>query len=177
MLGCLLFRAGLQPTSHSSSRPRFFFLLMAEAAADGMTSPESSCYREGLSKCWNPSSLGRLLWKLAWPSPSGHGSRPTGSVVGVSPWACFSFCLFWPYPQHVEDPSLAVNSELQQVAYTTVTAMLDLSSIWDLHHCSQQHRILNPLSEARDWTLTLMDASQVRYCWVTTGMLMSVFLK
>ena len=31
----------------------------------------------------------------------------------------------------------------------------------DLHHRSQQHRILNPLSEARDPTCILMDPSQV----------------
>ena len=31
-----------------------------------------------------------------------------------------------------------------------------------LHHSSQQHWILNPLSEARDWTLILMDANRVR---------------
>ena len=32
----------------------------------------------------------------------------------------------------------------------------------DLHHSSQQHRILNPLSEARDLTHILMDTSRVR---------------
>ena len=31
-----------------------------------------------------------------------------------------------------------------------------------LHHSSRQHRILNPVGEARDWTRTLMDASRVR---------------
>ena len=31
----------------------------------------------------------------------------------------------------------------------------------DLHHSSQQHRILNPLSEARDQTYVLTDASQI----------------
>ena len=37
----------------------------------------------------------------------------------------------------------------------------DPSHAHDLHHSSQQHQILNPLSEARDWTWVLMDASRV----------------
>ena len=46
-------------------------------------------------------------------------------------------------------------------AYATDTAMPDLSCILNLHHSSQQHRILNLLSEARDPTRVLMDT-----CWV-----------
>ena len=42
-------------------------------------------------------------------------------------------------------------------AYTPATAALDLSGICDLHHSSRQHQILNPLSEARDQTHTLVD--------------------
>ena len=38
-----------------------------------------------------------------------------------------------------------------------------------LHHRSQQHQILNPLSEARDGTCTLTVAGQVRFCCTTTG--------
>ena len=34
----------------------------------------------------------------------------------------------------------------------------------NIHHSSQQHQILNPLSEARDGTCMLMDASQIRFC-------------
>ena len=39
--------------------------------------------------------------------------------------------------------------------------MLDLSHLCDLHRSSQQRWILNPLSEARDRTYNLMDASWV----------------
>ena len=39
----------------------------------------------------------------------------------------------------------------------------------DLHHSSQQCRILNPLSRARDWTHVLMDASQIVFRWATMG--------
>ena len=37
------------------------------------------------------------------------------------------------------------------------------------HHRSQQRWILNPMSEARDWTRTLMVPSQTHFCCATTG--------
>ena len=40
----------------------------------------------------------------------------------------------------------------------------DPSHVVDLHHNSQQHQILNPLSDTRDQTYILMDTSQVHYC-------------
>ena len=46
-------------------------------------------------------------------------------------------------------PRLRVKSELQLPAYATATGMQDLSHLFDLHHSSWQHQILNPLSEAR----------------------------
>ena len=45
----------------------------------------------------------------------------------------------------------------------------DLSHICDLHHSSQQHQILSPLSKARDQTCILLDASQIHFCWATIG--------
>ena len=60
-------------------------------------------------------------------------------------------------------PKMGVDLELQPPAYTTATATQDLSGIFNLHHSSQQHRILNPLSGARDGICVLMDASQVHY--------------
>ena len=62
-----------------------------------------------------------------------------------------------------------VKLELQQTAYTTVTAMLDPIHICSLHHSSRQHQILNPLNKARAQTRILMDTSQVCYCWGTMG--------
>ena len=58
----------------------------------------------------------------------------------------------------MEIPRLGVASELQLPAYATATAtaMQDLSQVCNLHHSSQQHWILNPLSEARDRTQILM---------------------
>ena len=74
-----------------------------------------------------------------------------------------------PHPRHMKVPRLGVESELQLLACTTATAMLDLSYICNLHHSSQQSWILNPLSEIRDRTYILMDTSQVRYHWSMTG--------
>ena len=57
---------------------------------------------------------------------------------------------------------LRIDWELQLLANTTATATPDLS--FGLYLGSWQGWILNPLSEARDQTCILMDASQVRYC-------------
>ena len=61
----------------------------------------------------------------------------------------------------MEVTRLGVKLELQLPAYTTATATQDPSHTCDLHHNSEQHQILNPVSEAKDWTRTLMDTSQV----------------
>ena len=68
----------------------------------------------------------------------------------------FSFRFLGPYPQHMGVPRPGVKSELQLPACTTVTAAQDPSHVFDLHHSSQQCRILNPLSKARDQTHNLI---------------------
>ena len=57
----------------------------------------------------------------------------------------------------MEVPGLGVKSELQLQAYPTATTMLDPSHIYNLHCTLQQHRILNPLSQARDQTHILTE--------------------
>ena len=52
---------------------------------------------------------------------------------------------------------LEVKSEPQLPAYTTATATCDPSPVYELHHSSQQHWIINPLRQARDQTYVLMD--------------------
>ena len=48
--------------------------------------------------------------------------------------------------------------------------MQDLSHIFDLHHSSRQHQVLNPEEgKARDRTLVFMDASWFFNHWVTMG--------
>ena len=75
---------------------------------------------------------------------------------------CVSFVFLGLHLQHMEVPRLGVESELKLPAYTTATATRDLSRAYDLHHSSRQCQN-NPLSEARDRTRVLMDASQVRF--------------
>ena len=60
----------------------------------------------------------------------------------------------------MEVPRREDESELQPPAYTTATAMPDLSHIRSLHHSSRQRWILSPLSEVRDGTHDLMVPSQ-----------------
>ena len=67
----------------------------------------------------------------------------------------------------MEVPRLGVYSELQLPAYST--AMPDLSLIGDLHHCSWQHWILNPLSKGKDRTRNLMVPTRIRFRCATTG--------
>ena len=69
----------------------------------------------------------------------------------------------------MEVPRLGVELELQLLAYATVTAMPDLSYLCNRHHGSWQCQIPDPLSEAKDQTQILMDASQIRFCCATTG--------
>ena len=57
-----------------------------------------------------------------WLLPSECLSHPT-----VIPFLFFVFCFLGPHPQHMEVPRLGVESELRLLAYTTATAMQDLS--------------------------------------------------
>jgi len=66
-------------------------------------------------------------------------------------------------------PRLGAELELQLLAHITATTTSDRSCICDLHHSSQQHRILNPLSEARDWARILTNTSQMHFCCTTVG--------
>ena len=69
----------------------------------------------------------------------------------------------------LEVPRLGVESELPLLTYTTARATPDLSHIFDLYHSSQEHRIPDPLSEAREGTLILKATSQVHFCRTTVG--------
>ena len=62
---------------------------------------------------------------------------------------------------HTKFPRLGVESVLQLPVYITATATRNPSLSCDLHHHSQQHWILNPLSKAGYGTHVLMDISQV----------------
>ena len=81
-----------------------------------------------------------------------------------------------PHLWYMEVPRLEVESELQLPVYTTATATLDLSHVHDLHRSSRHCWILNPRSEARDWTCVPMDTSWVRHLWAMMGTLWSAFV-
>ena len=81
---------------------------------------------------------------------------------------CF-FSFLGLYLQYMEFLRLEVQSELQLLAYAMATAMWDPSPVCDLHHSSWQHRILNPLSEARDQTCNLVVPSQIHFCYTVMG--------
>ena len=53
--------------------------------------------------------------------------------------------------------------------YTPATAVQDLNRVYHLLHSSQQHQILNLLSEARDGTHNFMVTSWIHFCCTTTG--------
>ena len=74
----------------------------------------------------------------------------------------FGFCIFMTIPLTYWGSQ--ARSWIGAVAdgCTTATATPDLSRVYNLHHSSRQRWILNPLSEARDWTNILMDPSLVR---------------
>ena len=71
----------------------------------------------------------------------------------------FVFSFLGPHLKNIEVPRLGVRAAATATA--TATATRDPSYICGLHHSSQECRILNPLSEARDQTCILIDASQV----------------
>ena len=73
-------------------------------------------------------------------------------------WFFFSFFVFLGLHQwHMETPKLGVNLEMQLLAHATATAMPDLRRICELCYRLRQGQILNPLSEARDQTLILLE--------------------
>ena len=112
---------------------------------------------------------------------SGHPS-PFLSFVTASCIVCLFVCLFlgpqvWP----MDLPRLGVESELQLPAYTTAAATEtpDQSRVCDLPHSSRQHQILNPQSQAWDWTGVLMDAGHLfplRHDWNSPASCNSRFL-
>ena len=76
-------------------------------------------------------------------------------------WSFWSFCLFRT------TPAAYGGSQARGVIGAAAAG---------LHHSSQQLRILNPLSKARDQTHNLMVPSRICFCCATTGTAASTFL-
>ena len=84
----------------------------------------------------------------------------------LSRFFCF-VCLFRATPKAYG--SSQVRGWIGATAYSVHQAMQNLSHTCDLYHSSQQCRVLNPQSKARDWTRVLMDTNRVHYFWATAG--------
>ena len=76
----------------------------------------------------------------------------------------YFFCLFRAAPKAYEGSQ--ARGLIRAVAAGLHHSHSDVRSepVCDLHRSSRKHRILNPLSEARDRTHVLMDTSLVCYC-------------
>ena len=70
-----------------------------------------------------------------------------------------SFFFLGPHPQHMEVPRLRVGAVATILYHRHATP--HLSCVCNLHHSSQQCRILNPLRKARGQICVLMDTSQI----------------
>ena len=103
-----------------------------------------------------------FLWWLVFKSSQtgscfgfhkqGKGQPLVASLgcIGFFFFGLFFFCLFRAAP--TAHGGSQATGPIGAVATAYTTAMWDLSRSCDLHHCSWQCWILNPLSEARDQT-------------------------
>ena len=71
----------------------------------------------------------------------------------------FFYLFLGPHPWHMEVPRIGVKSEPQLPAYTTATAMWNLSCICDLHHSSRHprsliHGVRPGIKPASSWIVT-----------------------
>ena len=83
--------------------------------------------------------------------------RFLGATMGT-PIIIFSGPRQW----HMEVPRLGVKfGAVAADLHHSHSNLGYMSRVWDLHHSSLQHWILNSLREARDRTRVLMDASPV----------------
>ena len=88
----------------------------------------------------------------------------------------FSFFFRFLGATHAAYGDSQARGRIRAGATATATAIQDSSSVSDLHHSSWQHRILNPLSEARDWTLNLTVPSQIHFHCAMTATPEFIFL-
>ena len=94
----------------------------------------------------------------------------------VFPFLFFFSCFFKVLPEAYGSSQARGLIGATASAYTTATttAMPDSSRVCDVYHSSQQRRIPDPLSEARDWTRILVDTSWICFCCSRMGILESL---
>ena len=122
----------------------------------------------GTSETGRDRTSKRLLRSAQWL----HSPQSARRLLSL--WFFFFLFFFFLvflglYPCHMEVARLLVELELVLPAYAIAIATPDLSPLCHVHYSSWPHWILNPLSKARDWTCVLMDTSQIRFHWATTG--------
>ena len=101
--------------------------------------------------------------------PSRWCAKRVGCIVTRNCTSIFFIKFLGLHPRHMEGPMLGGQIRGTAVAYTTATATRDPSQVFDLCHSSKQCQILNLLSEVRDGTCVLMDASQIHFRWAMMG--------
>ena len=97
-------------------------------------------------------SKDRLPRSPSWSSFCACLCPNLASIFLFCLFVCVCFAFLEPHLPHLEVPRPGGQLELQLPATATATAARDPSGICDLRHSSQQHQILNPLSEARNPT-------------------------
>ena len=106
-----------------------------------------------------------LIWSTLLFSIIYAGSFPKGSKHTQGLPSFFFFFFFWLFRATPMAYGSSQAKGQTGAAYTTATETPNLSCVCDLPHSSWHHRILHPLSEARD--RTLLDTSWVCFCWAT----------
>ena len=186
--------------------PRAWELPYVAGAAQKERKKGKGWRKEGRKKCsYNTPMTGPRLW--LWPEDTGPGVKVSVSgrswhrfdrcalgnwssdvdilSGGLSYPRFFGVCLFvfvcfvflglhlW----HMEVPRLESESELQLPNYTTTTATLDPSHIFDLHCNLQQRPILKPTKWGQGSTLhPHRDNIGSFTCWATMGTPRACFL-
>ena len=121
----------------------------AYTTARGNARSFNHCVRTEIKPTYSWTPFGLITTEPQWEllffraAPEAYGSSQAWGQIGAAV-ASLCHCLRpVPQPQQCQILSLGV---------------------CNLHHRSQQHRILNPLSKARDQTYIFMDTSWFHYC-------------
>ena len=141
------------------------------------------------SKLWTQSSdCSHVLWySLRIKKELQRNFKLLFSSLVCLFFVLFCFCFSGPHPQHMEVPRLGVKSELQLLAYTTVTAMRDRASSANYTTApsnigSLTHWVSPGIELASPWTLVRFISAlpqwELRFCsiWMLCGIVKNVIV-